>query len=733
MLDTIKSLLDLIEKLSQMINQRFGTVPGLYYGPGGKITPSQRIVKYLRQNLIIILAVILVILTVLHFITFYRYTAASYNITPDLSNFLSKNVSFVLNIFVVFIFIVSMMLLFFSWWSENVDGKRNSKFVRSFILVTMAHFGLFAAEPRVIDYIEADSFQLAYNYYLTGKHQRATELFDTLAKLSQNQEAVANAQQYGAGAAFFLGDFETSVEGYAKFMYENPTLVRDEHIKSLGWAIYRLGKKFPYEEAEAILLDIRKRYQNEELSPFWLVINPAQYEHFINDRVRMIGRGDPMELSILRILLATYPKDRYADLAQILLGEYQLVADNPQSRYRDWAIYKTAQASYFQKNYQKAIKYFNLFIKKYPQHRWADDAAYRLAKSNQFLGDYSEAVNILLGAAYWPDGDMETYNRKFLIALIDSKLNSEEIKKIIEEQIMNHKSGYLPLLEFCLAEQLFKEGNYQVAKEQFTRVIDEYPNSFEAEFVSNNIRILDEIILIQSLNPSESAIDIAKYLVRNPTTLQSKALIIYNDLYNGTRRVTLLEHELLDWSYVEMTNDHYHAAKMAEIFAKNSPGHPRASEALYVASIGYYNLTFKSAFLPGYDFQENLENSKRMYQKLENISQQMLDSYPQSIYSPQALELTAIAAERFNEEKSIEYMLKIVKMYPRDRLSNNALIYVARLYRSRAERSLDPDVRNFFYRQSEIYYNRVLKEYPDGHVGQEARQELQIIQEILSP
>ena len=474
----------------------------------------------------------------------------------------------------------------------------------------------------------------------------------------------------------------------------------------------------------------------------------------IHGDVYSIGVNSLDERANLQGLIARYPDDPLVDWGRLIIGEHKEIADNePNSRVRDWAIYKTGLDSYLQLDFPSCVNYFTQFLDEFSTHRWADDAAYRTARCYELQEQYELAVDYALLATELPDGKFNLANNfteMYAIALLDNYFDANRLESYISRiESESNRIHFLPMLEYSLAEQLFKEARYLEASDAFQQVQVKYPASKEAQYVSDNLLLIDQIIQILGQDHPNNVFDLAIYLMEDPVTWDPIAYVFYNDAYSSRRLSGLANIGTFGpiWSYYEQTNDHLRAIHLLEEFTIANPNHERIPEALYWQIVGYYNLTLDFSFLPSNlktsaQFVSAEEATKQTIEELQfekdfitsnvtHLSNRMLVEYPRSQFMVEALTISALAFHNMKDYQNAEdYMRLVVERYPDHNLANNSLIYIARMYRDLGK-STNPsliDLKISYYEQSVAIYTEVLNRYPSGHVGDEAEEERAVVQ-----
>ena len=231
------------------------------------------------------------------------------------------------------------------------------------------------------------------------------------------------------------------------------------------------------------------------------------------------------------------------------------------------------------------------------------------------------------------------------------------------------------------------------------------------------------------MEPYNASGDYANYYI-------GSNLIIYNDLYDGDRKLGL---RLIGWSgpywkYYNESNDYLWAANLLDHECTLCTNQ---DEVLYLKLLAYYNLTYDIAFIPQYDISSqtfgNISQNVNpadytptlVLDHLDLISSTLVTKYPDSQYTPEALSVSAIGHANMRDlQKSIDLMTRLINLYPKHSLANNASIYIARTYHKLAKQSTDSDLKSLYYANAKGAYEFTSKNYPTGHVGKEAFEEL---------
>ncbi len=213
--------------------------------------------------------------------------------------------------------------------------------------------------------------------------------------------------------------------------YDSPQIIADEDVP-----YYEVDEQgYPYPEQE-----------NYPASPEKETKNMEEYIR-LKSRIDELSEGiDEKENKVasLRGSLSER-KQRVASLKQKAAGKRSVSRQQSSSLSGFSEIYEEALTSYYNKNYNEAVSLFRVLIEKYPNHSLASNYQYWLGQSLLALNRYQESV-----AAFY---------------------------KVLNYEGSFKKDDSL----FLLGQAYLKMGSGESAKESFSRLVREYPNS---EYVS---------------------------------------------------------------------------------------------------------------------------------------------------------------------------------------------------------------------------------------------------------
>lgn len=558
------------------------------------------------------------------------------------------------------------------------------------------------------------------------------------------------------------GEYKKAIEIAAGRLVSQPSLSEPE-LEEIFGLVYELGGTTRLEEGIRILQEIENEYPELRegplllgapfTDPLWLGLAPWRLRFIYSGDVRQIDHWvSEDEKSRLASLIHMYPNDPLSDWARIVIGDYAtIVTKEPDSKVRDWALYKAGLEAYLRQNFKQSISFFQEFLMEYPEHRWADDAAYRIAKNYELLNMYDKALTWALRSGFtrMGDRDMETYSQLYSLALLDVYFSADDIADYLARFRNSLNSDEVFLLTFSHAEALFEEEKFTASRRAFESILRTNLADKETKrLVQHNIELLDHVLDLQQRFGQKYVLVFAKELIAYPEDLGTSHLYFYNDLYSsyyGQRHVaiTYIGTAGPNLQYFMKANDHWHAAQMLERFIQShNATYQEITYARYLETIAYYNLTFKTSFIFGHYFlplkKKESETFRRLLdEQLSFIKQGLLQNaelfrtqYRDSPYAPEAISIAAIGFANMGDVgNAIKYMSAIVANFPNHHLANNALIFVARLYRKEARENKATSCR--YLQQARDTYLEVLQRYPQGHVGKEAEEEVREVNEAL--
>jgi len=715
----------------------------------------------------------LLILILFRILILYRHLSFLYQLEAGIPDFFSTSVDIKLTILTILTTILILLFTYQYWHSIPRPFSIKNLNINLFAYSALIIFSLWSLLPSsqkiLTDFIESEAYYRVVLLTSDEKYDQALAILNPLRELTTNLEMKSQAQSQLVEIQSNLEQYRLSIENRVRTINSNIESVSPADIQSLHEDLFAFAEKVGLAESEKFLQELAEKYPRVDLnpiwagvgkatSPIWLGITPENFQFLVNGDVYSIGVNSLDERANLQGLISRYPSDPLADWGRLIIGEHKEIADNePNSRVRDWAIYKTGLDSYLQLDFPGCINYFTQFLDEFATHRWADDAAYRIARCYELQEQYELAVDYALLATELPDGKFnlrDNYIEMYAIALIDNYFDANRLENyILQIESDPSRIHFLPLLEYSLAEQLFKEARYVEASDAFQQVQTKYPTSKVAQYVPDNLLLIDQISHLLGQERPNNVIALVKYLLEDPVTWDPIAYVYYNDAYSSKRLLGLANIGEFgpSWSYYKETNDHLRAIQLLEEFINTSPNHEKVPEALYWQIVGYYNLTLNFSFLPSNldaqaqfisgseadrEASEELKFEQEfIMENLARLTNRMLIEYSESQFTPEALTIAALALNNLGEYQSTEeYMRLVVERYPNHNLANNSLIYVARMYRDLGINTGNepPNLKISYLERAINVYTEVLTRYPSGHVGDEAEEERITVQQMLN-
>ncbi len=576
-------------------------------------------------------------------------------------------------------------------------------------------------------------YQNAIDVFRAGDYTTSAEKFERLRQLADNQSIRLEASGWLSGAYYHQNDYEASVTAACRYAQQTSSAQRywQANILTLHWAIYGLGTASANLDEAIGRLDHITACQNvAEAAHFWLTISPRLYLVATDLYAFDQANPTPETRAALQRLIERYPHEAYADLALLILGDYdQLIQRYPESGWLDRAYYGRALRADDQHNLAQARLAYQAFIDRFPENPRTFEAIRHVGRILEEQGDLAGALAYFLQAPY-PAGkpsEAEGYTTPFredILYLLDVEMSVADIQHFVAQ----HPDAPAPaLLRFSLAAKLLAEDRYAEAQTLFQAVAQAAPADSELQRWSQDN--LAKITLIQTaLNSAEpeATLDLALYLLQDRP-------VFYNELWGSSRRYTL-ERRGAPWAYYLQHNDQLRTITLLQKYLAQQPEAPRTAQALFVLGQTYAALGGSNAFLP-FDAPAEYDVTS-LRQKAVGTFMTLIQRYPNSLYFDEALAQTGlvyIEDEPIDPELAIKQFRALAQNYPTNHLANNALNWVAYLECELADQEeTGSAIWREKYQQAQADYQVILDKYPDGHVGRTARYNIDAIQDALA-
>lgn len=680
--------------------------------------------------------------------------------------------------------VVGFMLSTVSQFVVSFRHKADKRIVAVLIVAASAviiTFGLDGAVSARVD-------KLASNHYISV-YRDATNLLSLDVAVVQPQtqdrlraalaqlEAVrdrtesprlqAELSGYIAGAELYLGSPRDSALQYAELMSTFPESRTPGNVKSLHWALYRYWKATSDDVALQFYDGLRGQYRQVPLSRLWLAVSPTAWEAFEAGNPRGLLEESRIDRPFIRRITELDSTDDDYYLGLFLSERHLELLEMPVSTpYRDWSVYRLGQAAFEQDDYQGASQYFSRFSHEYQHHQWRGDSVLMLGLSYEAAANYRSAVDALLPEAKGLDDKSPAITR-LLLAILDIHFDSTMLTKYVQERASTLSDGELRFMTYCLAEQLFKERAFERARDLFVDIQKSAPSSDEGQLSDHNLTILSKIIPLAASGQITDVLSLSNLYssdsgLWDEGDLGTEHLIVYNDLYDGRRRVALQSLHSVEPAQVLQLNDFWQSNQIIDAYYRSHPLEIPLAEAMYAKALNLYRLTYRHSFTAEtlyigaapFDYPQYLnrvmdENGARaaaaqrlLLADLAVLADDMAKSLPTSGLVPSALELSGVAyanayaasGDDLFAAQAERIMIDLAGRFPAHHTANNALIFAARLDVRRAQHPYQDDSTGFprmMLERAVLLYRRVLDSYPDGHVGSEANVELKQAESAL--
>ena len=288
---------------------------------------------------------------------------------------------------------------------------------------------------------------------LMQEYQAAIKTFRQLLDEHPQDELAPRAHLSLAECYFMLDQVDEGLQSLENFCHTTA----DQKEAYRQW--FRIGQLY-YET---------KKDYDQAIRSFQQMINISKGGE-LSDRAQMmivrswLMKGDYNQaVQSLNIMVNSYPQsqlldDSYFLLGQILmnLGRYSgagesfgaVVESFPDSEWRESALLNRGKTSFLQGKWDECISHLETLLKEYPKSHLFSEANYYLGKARYELKDY--------------DRGRENFSN-----ILKSIVDTDE--KRVREAIFQVGWGY------------YKEMRYQEAIQQFTRLLERYPDSPQAE------------------------------------------------------------------------------------------------------------------------------------------------------------------------------------------------------------------------------------------------------------
>lgn len=598
---------------------------------------------------------------------------------------------------------------------------------------------------------------IAYKHYHEGNYQ---EIVETICGLSHT-ELKDEVAPYLRSALYYLSHNpswgpEKTLELLNQVSIEYPEC---KEISSPFWLAIPPEIVWMIQERNWIygMGEMGKLYMGYSHLPFDEPIDPTKHEfnirnECINDyydsTLKKMGRCE-WDMRLVEYYLERFPNDSYADYGKLYLGNldqivYEGYEDN--ENVYDFAYYERGWRQFQLNHYDEALKTFQgfLFIEHHQDHPWRDDAMWRVSECYKRMGKYVDALHYLSLMENESDGEVPDYASvdRNVLYIADVLMSVEDLSSIVTE---NHFPNLQPILKYTLAERLFVEEAYSESREYFEEISIEYKNdTFEssaginyslAELADEKINVINIVVNLISEHPHDSDLYIAEYLeIYDAYSPLENELRYYIPMIGGVERGITRD-------YLVNRSKNYLSAKLREDYISKNPNDPRIPDLLFKIAQNYeivaswYHLPEDEEFID--ELRGKAATAYLNY--IENYPRHNREKFDTAMEHAGSLYLLRC---QYSESKNVSNFTcdmdsvigmrkvynNLIEKYPKHRLANNMLNWVAWSYCFEANYPGN-SLENYIsaYKKALEVYTRIIEEYPDGVIGENAEQNISII------
>jgi outer membrane protein assembly factor BamD (BamD/ComL family) len=744
MLNKLLKWLELYPKIKRFLYNRYVHKSSEILLPPSVTRKPSAFAKYrfdrITGDFVVLIIVMVLAVVASRYYATYDLNQRLYSVSSDEAAFileaalvLSKRVGPVLVAFIILAGAIGLFRVVKGWTSRE----------RCVLLMIVAgsllflNWGHSIYQPVVQVGTASAAYDKALKDWNNGRHKESRIRFQILYERSPLPDIRDDALGRVAGAFYWEGNYRAAVEESCKFIAWYPdSEIYEPMVTTLHWAIYQLGQSEGREKAEQFLHEIATKYGllcQREASPFWLGISPGakaasddRFSYMLGGKTSYSLLAEQEDTPWLKQFAHRYPNDKAAEYALFIAKEYDtLIHEYSQSELIDYAYYLRARDAWRRGDIDTAIQYYLELENELPESEYLADAYDDLGLIYEKLGDDYRALD------YYFLRDRE-YQQKYgafffvscdIMYILDVKLDIDQLQFYIANRSTDVG---LDTLEYSLAEKFFSHQDWTAAKTKFEEVSTRFPHSPVTEECDKNITLLARIEAIMSTPQPDSLLEFAKLLCE-------EELIFYNELWNRGRAFWTAGPET-PTEYFERNNDYLVAVNVLEQLISNYPDHSRIDEALYLQAQAYEKLGNWSAFLPHQGTITVSPESRAYRDKATEAYSELISRFPGSQLAERSLQRMAniYLSIPYDFQRARETLRTIADTYPQHNIANNSLNWIAWTYA--IEANLFPtDSPEYVskYQQALAAYEEIVRKYPDGHIGDLARQNVKVISEKL--
>jgi tetratricopeptide (TPR) repeat protein len=534
-----------------------------------------------------------------------------------------------------------------------------------------------------------------------------------------------------AQVLFKNGDFAGAAEMYAQIVEQYPdSEIASNALQSLMWSVRRMPEQYSLGDTVPRVQELAERHPGLGIRVAWVGIDPGYWTTLQTEpgsalarSTRLLSGKDREKLTFVArpdAYTANEPDERA--IAMWLLGDYERASETAEDpEIVSKALFQLGESHYEVGRFSKAEDAYARLLDTVPEMPLADDACYRMGRARELRGDVVGACEAYARALRLPDGDAQSRVQRRLAFVVEMSTESglDEIASA---------SALAPSVGQAIVRRLLCLGAYAEA------------NTLAATLGETSGLSEDERAVVARLAEGGDDASPAQHAARGALLLEKPA-IVYNPEWRSGRVDYLYAVESTVSAWADSINDYTDVLPPGYRSEENA--YARAAAEFEAALGDQWNPAWALLLLESYcelaepgSFVDSPQDRAAYLAAALRLAERVQQSndLPASerTHAQDLIAQIALAGGTYDYDAVIERFTLLADRYPEDERANNALKWTAWAWEEKAAEE-EPGSSAYLdaYRSASAVYERILAEYPQGHVARESAAALKECRSVI--
>lgn len=620
--------------------------------------------------------------------------------------------------------------------SKRIWGRHSLQLYSLLALMLTAYVIVPTQLEGVVGEAEGRAYEVGVAMIERGEFTEARHQLIGLVESNRlGPEWIDNVHGRLAQIAFKEGRYVDAADYYARIIGDYPdTDIKESLELSIYWSMYELALRDGLEDSLRSLVVLRERYPELDFQPIWLVLDPPTWQAALsspwNHWLRSTELLSDDEANRVQAMLSALGDDDEYALSRTLglatLGDFASASESaPTIELRQAFAFQAAEAAYSGRDFEDALLLYDEYEEEYPQSAVQDDLLMRRARIFEITYRYDDAIQCAVEAMTAPDGD-ELRDSELLVCYLIEGADVATIERLASQ----HSPAWPEALREGIFRRLVSSGSYQAALDYDD--VARIGSLFDRQAILSLLEPRDAV----SLSSAAAALDSDTGLIYNSSwRLQRSGFIHWRSCdaeYAASDQEFSMYLDDFPLRYDESVyleqNPRVQAARVYEASLRQTWDYDTACALLDA----YAHLSADTSFLGSDEtrlgFCLEAESLAEVIEKRADV-----DTDQKAHVRSTLAQIGLLGVGTYDLDWTIKHFEILVERYPQSNLANNALVWVAWCYERRS-REFEPGSEAYLqcYERAAATYERILRDYPTGHVASEARDSLREASAVLA-